>query len=72
MKVTIEQIMNTYSAELDSIDKKGLRESLEKFRNQQRQPLLDALKQIEQFSDVGSDFLAVTRMKEIASMALEG
>lgn len=29
-----------------------------------------SLKQIEQFSDVGNDFLAVCRMKEIASSAL--
>ncbi len=33
--------------------------------------LKEALRQINQFSDVGDDFLAVVRMKEIASNALK-
>lgn len=34
------------------------------------QQSVEALKEIAQFSDVGDDFLAVVRMKEIASKAL--
>jgi hypothetical protein len=32
--------------------------------------LIEALKQIEQFSDIGDDLLAVVRMKRIASQTL--
>lgn len=42
---------------------------LESFRAVKAE-LIEALKQIEQFSDVGDDLLAVVRMKRIASQTL--
>lgn len=36
----------------------------------ERDGLVEALKQIEQFSDVGDDLIAVVRMKRIASTTL--